>query len=239
MKKYLFLIGITIAFVLFACQKEEQVIVKKEASATATEDEPELVEQSDDDEVDELIEFILPDEKVMINLEMVPILNAYLHASQDRAKAVESMVLTPIQYNESYLYLLKFSCADKSCSYLLLNKKEGNQAYLVADIAQNNGIKLSQDHSKILLQFSRNVSNKMGTSTIVVVDIQKWELLSLTNSTNDLEVLNYQWPILDVNWIDNESIRVIIPEVREASSKQHSDENETPQKTQEIILSTD
>ncbi|WP_404452413.1 hypothetical protein LG329_18820 [Virgibacillus necropolis] len=238
MKKFVFLISLLL--LLVACQKEEQVIVKK-TTPKNTKENPELIEQSNknEDEVDEMIEFILPNEKVMINLEMVPILNAYLSAAHDPIRAVESMHLTPIHYDNSQLYLLEFSCVNETCSYLLLDKSDGNQAYLVADLALSKEIKLSPDNSKIFLQFNRDNLMALPLSNMIVIDIEEWELLPLTNITNEMDILDYQWPILAAEWIDNQSISVKIPDIVEPSSSLLSKWNEVKEATQEIILTID
>ncbi|ASN05937.1 hypothetical protein [Virgibacillus necropolis] len=233
MKKCILLFGLLL--LLIACQNEEQVIVKKKNVAPTTKENPELVEQSSKDEVDEMVEFILPEEKVMINLEMVPILNAYLSAAKDRAKAVESMHLRPVPYDNGHLYLLKFSCVNESCSYLLLNKNEGNQAYLVADLAQSSKITLSPDSTKILLQFNRVDST---LSNLVVINILEWELLPLRNATNEMELLDYRWPILTSEWIDNQTVSISIPALDEPSSNLLAEWNESGGATQEITLTT-
>lgn len=237
MKKYVFLIGLLL--LLAACQNEEQVIVKKKSTPQNSKEEPELIEQTNEDEVDEMIEFILPNEKVMINLEMVPILNAYLSAARDRSKAVEAMQLTPVDDANSHLYILEFSCVNESCSYLLLNKSEGNQAYLVADLAKLKEIKLSPDNLRIFLHFNRDDSIPVPLSNIVIIDIQKWELLSIKNMTNDMQVLDYHWPILTVEWIDNQSVSISIPAIVEPSSTIISKWYEVKGAAQEIKLTTD
>lgn len=239
MKKSIILFSLLL-LVLVACQKEEQVIVKKKTTPQSSKENPELIEQSNEDEVDEMIEFVLPDEKVMINLEMVPILNSYLKAAQDRGKVVESMQLTPIEYTtNSQLYLLEFSCVNDACSYLLLNKNEGNQAYLVADLAESKEIKMSSDHSKILLQFNRNDSMPMQLSDITVIDITNWELLQFENSTNEITVFDYRWPVLSADWIDNKNILLTIPAIDEPSSSLLSEWKKTSRPTQEIKLTLD
>ncbi|MFZ3579655.1 hypothetical protein [Virgibacillus sp. DJP39] len=214
MKKYLYLI---VLLFLAACQSEDQVIVKKETNQQNINDNPELVEKStSDEEVDEMIEFILPEEKVMINLGMVPILDSYLSASQDRKKSVESMVLTPIHIDNSHLYLLEFSCIVNSCSYLLLDKSEENQAHLVADLANLKGIKTSPDNTKLLLWFDRKSSSPVPLSNIVGIDTTDWKLLTYT-TPGERKILNYNLPILSAQWNDNDTISISIPSIDDTS----------------------
>lgn len=241
MKQCLLLTGLLFVLLLGACDKEEQVMVKEASSPQSTKEKPELIEQSDEekDEVDQIIEFILPEEKVMINLEMVPILEAYLKAAQNRNSIVKSMKLSPIDYGgDSQLYLLEFSCVNQSCSYLLLDKTDGNQAFLVADLAKIKEIKLSPDNSKVFLQFTRENSTTFPYGDIVVIDIVNWKLLSLTNNTNDLKVLDYQTSILEATWNDNESIAVTITATEKTAQAQLSEWKETENAAKEIILTT-
>ncbi|WP_099157892.1 hypothetical protein [Virgibacillus ndiopensis] len=207
-----------ICILLTACSKDEPVIVKKDAKAADPNEEPELVEQKSNEETDEFIEFALPDEKIMINLEMVPILNEYLYATKDRKKAIEKMKMLRIDAIERDIYLLEFSCKNGLCSYLLLDQSKENQAFLVADLAKSIQTKLSPDHSKILLQFNRETALPIPLSNLVVIDLKNWELVSLTNDTNEAKLLHYSWPIVTAEWLDNQTITAMIPTVSDPTN---------------------
>ncbi|MTW88049.1 hypothetical protein F3157_20865 [Virgibacillus dakarensis] len=239
MVKKIVLLLVVLAFIT-ACSKHEPVVVKKEANADPNEN-PELVEQNnDDDDTDEFIEFALPEEKVMVNLKMVPILNSYLEASANRAEAIKTMTILPIQAGNANLYLLEFSCSNDLCSYILLDQSKDNPALLVADLARTVQSKLSPDNSKILLQFNREASLPIPLTNLVVVDLVEWEQISLTNETNDLQVLAYHWPIITAEWTDDQTITVSLPDVTEPVNKllQQWQEAGKPITTIDLQLST-
>ncbi|MFB4169522.1 hypothetical protein [Virgibacillus sp. JSM 102003] len=214
---YIRLLCLSVLLLLAACS-EEPVIVQKDTKLVDPNQDPEFVEeQNEDEEVDQYIEFALPEEEVMINLEMVPILDAYLQATQSRQQALEKMNMFRISATDKNLYLLEFSCHDELCSYLLLDQTMDNQAYLVADLAKYIQAKVSPENTKILLRFNRNLKTPSPYSNIAVIDLEEWELLPLVNETNDKDLLNYKWPILAANWVDDDTISVFHPDITEPS----------------------
>ncbi|WP_164669220.1 hypothetical protein [Virgibacillus doumboii] len=220
---------------LAACTNEP-VLVKKDTPPEDPNKKPEIVEQQHDneEEVDEFIEFVLPDEKVMINLEMVPILNEYLHASQDRKKVIEQMSIDRMDVTGKSLYLLKFSCHNDICSYMLLDQTKDNQAYLIADLAKLIQMEVSLDETKILFHFDRNIQSPVPPSDIVVIELEKWEPVSLVNQTSDKEILDYKWPIITADWNEDQTISATIPDIGEPNLQQW---NESDQPTKRIEFS--
>ncbi|GAA0613754.1 hypothetical protein GCM10009001_33740 [Virgibacillus siamensis] len=209
-KKFL-LIGLLL---LTACS-EEPVIVKKEEPPKNADQDPEIVEQqsSDNKAADKFIEFALPDEQVMINLEMVPILNVFLKTVVNKDKAIADMDLTRINADSKNLYLLEFSCHNELCSYLLLDQSQKNQAYLVADMAQSMQIQLSPDDSKIMLHFNREQSLPVPLSDITVINLDEWKPVKLKNITTEEKLLGFSWPLISSFWVDNNTIEVLKPNV--------------------------
>lgn len=205
---------VLLLLLLNACS-EDPVIVKKDPSPVSASKEPEIVEQQsgDKEETDKFVEFALPDEQVMINLEMVPILNVFLQTAVNKDKAIEKMDLSRINTKNEDLYLLEFSCHKNLCSYLLLDQSQKNQAFLVADMAKSLQIQLSPDNSKILLQFNRKQSLPVPLSDIVVVDLTEWKLLELKNGDVEENLLDYNWPLISSYWLDNKTIEVFKPDI--------------------------
>lgn len=230
------LLCLSVLLLLTACS-EEPVIVQKDTKLVDPNQDPEFVEeQNEDEEVDQYIEFTLPEEEVMINLKMVPILDAYLQATQSRQQALDKMNMFRISATDKYLYLLEFSCQDELCSYLLLDQTMDNQAYLVADLAKYIQAKVSPDNTKILLRFNRKLKAPAPYSNIAVIDLEEWELMQLVNETNDKDVLNYKWPILSANWVDDDTISVSHPDITEASPENIEKWHESERQTMSIDL---
>ncbi|WP_174613079.1 hypothetical protein [Virgibacillus ihumii] len=208
------LLCIAILLLLTACS-EESVIVKKESTSEDAATDPEIVEQqnSNKKETDKFIEFALPDEQVMINLEMVPILNVFLQTAANKDKAIAKMDLTRINVDSKSVYLLEFSCHNKLCSYLLLDQSQKNQAFLVADMAQSEQVQLSPDNSKIMLHFNRKLSFPVPLSDIVVIDLDNWKPLKLKNVAAEEKLLDFRWPLISSFWVDNNTIEVFKPDL--------------------------
>jgi len=174
--------------------------------------EPEHVEEEADDDVEEYIEFFLDDEQVTINLPGLPILNNYLQGSSNRKQATEEMNLTRIYSDEEKIYLLEFSCNDSLCSYIILNQHRDNPSFLIADLARLSETKISPDTSKLLFLFERDSGPSEKLKNIVVIDIYNWNRLQLVNETTADPILDYKWPLNNVEWIDDDTISVNKPD---------------------------
>ncbi|MFD2761991.1 hypothetical protein [Lentibacillus juripiscarius] len=230
-----------LVLVLLAACNDEPAIVKKDDKPENPAKDPKIVEQeSDEQESKEFIEFTLPDEEVLINLEMVPILDAYLQGVENRDQTIEDMDMQHINADNRNLYLLEFSCTDGLCSYLLLDRTNKNQTYLVADLAKSVSIKLSPDSSKILFHFNREQS-ELPASNIVVFHLDKWKSMPLANVTGEEDVLDYTWTVLTAKWADNDRIKATIPDMDSRSDEaiQQWENNGRLTKEVEFTLDTD
>lgn len=183
-----------ILLILLTACTEEPVIMKSESPPENPNQEPEIVEEGNDSEedIEEYIEFALPEEEIMINLKLVPILDSYLQVAQNKEQAMEQMTLIPIQAADKTLYLLEFSCQQTLCSYLLLDQTEDNWAYLIADLAKLAQKTTSPDDTKLLFHFNREQASPPPFSDIVVIDLEKWEPITLHNQTEDEVMLDYK-----------------------------------------------
>lgn len=146
---------------------------------------------------------------------MVPILSEYLKGVSNRKQAINKMHLQRISAESHAIYLLEFSCVKDSCSYLLFYPTNEKLAYLVADIVKFNDFIFSPDESKVVLHFNRFHSIESNLDTVVAVDLESWKLLSLNNETGNDTILNYRWPFLSIEWLDNENITIATPDIIE------------------------
>ncbi|MFD1039043.1 hypothetical protein ACFQ3N_11680 [Virgibacillus byunsanensis] len=211
---------VCVFLLITACSESEPTVVKKETDPKNPNQEPELVEETKEDKTEEYIEFTLPDEQVMVHLEMVPILYEYIHATKNRQQAIEEMNMHRINVEETDLYLLEFSCHDELCSYLLLDQSKDNQAYLIADLAKLIQTKISSDSAKVLFQFNRtDTSLPLPLTDLVVVNLNQWEPVALINETNETVTLDYTWPIITVEWINDTTINALKPDIEEPTSE--------------------
>src|SRR5690606_20017294 len=182
----------------------------------------------------EFIEFKFNNEILRVNLKQIPILSAYLHAAEDRQSIIEQMDIQQLVNKEdSSIYLLEFSCLEGQCSYLLLDESSENTGLLVADLATFEQVMLSPEQSKLLLKFNRESTYEYPLSNAVVVDLENWKVLTLENEAITNNLFDFQWPILSVNWNDEETIFISIPDTLE-TNKEHPDN--TNNKVNEVIF---
>ncbi|GGA87694.1 hypothetical protein [Ornithinibacillus halotolerans] len=220
------LLGIILFLILLAaCSNSEPVIVKVDRQPNEEQSEPELVEEIRDEEVDEFIEFSLEDELLRVNLKQIPILDAFLQGSENRQEIIEEMNLERILNREDNdVYLLEFSCNNDQCSYLLLSQNTDNTGHLVADLATFANFSISPDESKLLLRFTRNSKEQYPLSNIIVIDIDKWTILTLHNETITNNIFDFNWPIISASWIDEETITISVPDgIHFESNNQETD----------------
>ena len=229
-----------LCFALFfvGCSSDEPVIEKKESSPDDNDDTPELIEETDGNDKVSFIEFPLSEEKVKVNLNMVPILNDYIEASASPQKDIHNMKLERVEHTDKKLYILSFSCHEDLCSYIILDRSGDNQAILLADIASLKKMSPSPDDTKLLLRFERETTLPLPLSDIVVIDTENWEKLEPENITDNTDPLEYSWPLLDADWSDDENIRVSKPDIDKPTEKGIKKWKETEQPEKEIILRT-
>src|SRR5699024_5236781 len=210
------------SFLLFlvACNSNQPAIEKKNSPPGDPDDSPELVKETNGDENVRYIEFSLVNEKVKVNLSMVPILNDFIEASANEEEVIQKMDIERVQNTEKELYILSFSCNNDLCSYIILDRKKDNQAILLEDIASLVQITPSPDDTKLLLQFERDTSLPLPLTEIIVVDTDNWEQLELENETNDMDLLEYTWPLLDAEWSDDEHILISKPNIKEPADEE-------------------
>lgn len=209
--------------ILAACSNEQPAIVKVETPPENTKDEPELIEEiTENEKVDEYIEFTLEEEVVRVNLNQIPILSSYLHAAKDRQRVIETMDFQHLlNKDDNDIYLLEFSCNQmEHCSYLLLDHNSENTDFLVADLAKYEEFILSPEETKLLIKFSRDTSQGYFVSNIVVIDLEEWTIMSLENDDITTNLLDFNWPILSVGWMDEESISISVPDALPTNTEQ-------------------
>ncbi|MFC3039923.1 hypothetical protein ACFOGI_06625 [Virgibacillus xinjiangensis] len=216
MRRLLFLI-LFLSLLASCSEDNEPAIVKQESAGSGI--QPELMEDEQEDETIEWIEFPLEDEQIIINLQAVPILKGYLAAAEYPNEKIKKMDLERI-HPELSIYLLEFSCTKELCSYLLLNPSESNKAFLLADMAIFEGMHLSPDEDRMAFEFSRTSFDR-SAADLIVMDINNWEKLPLLEKEGDKDVLEYQQILDHVRWIDNDHLRV-----ETADQMQTSSENE-------------
>lgn len=159
------------------------------------------------------IEFELEEENIVIDVRKVSILKELLNAQNNPDDAILDMNLEKFEINNETIFLLSFSCMNDRCSYLLFNEGQDKRTYLIADMAQFSHIIPSPDESRIAILFNRAIDDKLPVNNVVMFDILKWETLPLYNYELTDNILNYTWPIVSVEWVDDEHVSISVPEI--------------------------
>lgn len=146
------------------------------------------------------------------------------------------MNLLPIETLHSTIYLLEYSCNNDLCSYILLDQNKDKQSFLVADLAKMTQIKFSPNNKKFLLIFKRESIDSMSTTNVIIFDVEEWQRITLDPTINDLTLLNYKWPLTDVEWIDDNAITISKPMINELTEESITVWNELGNQTSNIIL---
>lgn len=150
------------------------------------------------------------------NLDSIPLLQRYLDASVNPDIEINRMKATTISYKDQKIYLIAYSCSAKNCSYILVNEQE-QKSQLVADIAIFQTVSFSPDETKLMLLFKRPEVHGVTRDAIVIVDLNSFEQLPLRNLSNEQTTLHFNYPILSSRWVDNNSVQIEIPMVKDTS----------------------
>lgn len=233
MRNFIRLAIFSVILLCIGCSNNEPVMTKLENQQSEPTENPELVEENgEENETNEFIDFFLPEERVSINLKMVPILEQYLYAVQDRERAVNNMNLFPIHTENNTLYLLEFSCKNESCSYILIDQSKDNPAYLVADLANFIQFEFSPNMEKIFFKFNRKTDFPISLTHIIIIDLNTWTKLQPHPASS----LNFSRPILDVSWVDDENISLVLPLISELTQENIQEWDRLNNPTETIIL---
>jgi len=183
-------------------------------AATAVEENDSSAEVKE--EVVEFIEFDVDGNDVVLDVHKIPILYEFLNGQKDQQLDVSDMELERIPLEHENIYTLSFSCVNERCSHLLLHQDQNKQTFLVADMAQYVNSHISPDETKIALHFNRSLgADTVTLSNLIIMDVKNWEVQPITNEETEISLLNYRWPFVAIEWLDNESIAISIPDLIE------------------------
>ena len=240
MKRVLFYLMISLFTV--ACSASETPAISHEETTSTETKKPEIIEsdleEDGDKEPEILLEFSLPNEQVTINLSGIPILKQFLSNLEDKQKEVENMQLIPIKFHDNNtIYLLEFSCFNASCSYLLLDQSEDGNSLLVADLAKLNNVIISPNNNNFVLLFERVDSNEKNILRHMPIVINRTEgVIYDIELPPEIDRLDYSWPIVDIDWKDESTLTVVLPDINEPSLEEIIAWEESEQHTKSFYI---
>ncbi|MDC3416560.1 hypothetical protein [Aquibacillus salsiterrae] len=215
-----------LAFLLAACSNETPAITKVESDETNKEQSPVLIEKEkeskSDEEVERSIEFNLPKEQVLINLDQVTILKQYLAGITNKRFEINQMQLSQVLDFES-LYLLRFSCRQDTCSYLLLDQDGDGRSFLLEDLTKLDKIQTSSDKEKLLFTFNRVEDEIENPSTkLLVMDLASWKPVPLVNEQFNGNLNTYQTNIANAEWKNDNTLSIKLENTAVAPPKENN-----------------
>lgn len=203
--KFLF---ICLLLFIVGCEKEEPPFVKIDSK----EENTQKVNTTQPKKERTSIKLQFEDQQIKINLNSVPILKEYITTSKDPEKLIQQMRIIPLNTSVLHIYLLEFSCVNTSCSYLLLNEQQDKKTVLLTDMASFIQSISSADQQKTLLHFQREGDYDIQNSKVIAVDMKDGKFMKITPERTDFK-LNYNWPLMDIEWGDDQTIHAKIPAV--------------------------
>lgn len=222
---------------LTSCSKEPPIIIQEETDTT-NESSIDIVEEYAAEEQFQFLEFTLSDHLISLNINKIPILNNFLINHNNKDQAIQEMQLIQILKDKfDSIFLLSFACQDSACSYVLINT-ETEYSQLLADQAKIIKINPSPEESYLLIQFERQLLNKDWlTNKLVIFDLEKWEEVILTLDDNNMTSLHsFRWPILNVEWISDDELKITLPDIDFPSTTTLADWNESEDKLEKTII---
>ncbi|QDP40014.1 hypothetical protein [Radiobacillus deserti] len=208
--------------ILSACSNSDQevAITKKSVKTDETvQEDPVLEDTSMDSEEEKMVlEFTLPNEQIIINLEHVPILSQFLRGVNDQKAVIRDMELIKLEVSKQPYYLLEFACYQERCSYLLLDQSGNGQSFLLTDLARYKQMAPSPDNTKMLFLFERKKTKNqttLFTHQVQIFDIEEWKPVKVETEEYSLD---YSLPILNASWENDEQIELSIADVSSLES---------------------
>lgn len=208
-------------FIITACSDDNEEAITK--ADYISEDPVNAAENEKDMDALEYIEFQHNEEQIIVDISKIPILHEFLRMHQHPQQAIRKMKLEKLELSLQDIYTLSFSCRNESCSYILLHQNQNKQATLVADMARFVSSYSSPDESKVALHFIRHGAETIPLSSLVVFDIVEWKPLSITKGETAPNILNYSWPFLSVEWLDEKNIAIAIPDLIEPNKESYDE----------------
>lgn len=188
----------------------------QENDEISAEENPEWMDADIEHPAEEVV-FQIGEENISLALMDIPIIHAYLQGQKNPNQAISNMELEKLETGQQPLFILHFSCYAGHCSHLLIDKNQLESAFLVADLARYETSSLSPDKTKVALQFTR-LGETVPLSNIVVFDVNRWMPLSLMNEEKENK-LGFKWPIITMEWQDDESLAISYPDLIEPSKE--------------------
>src|SRR5690606_28534671 len=93
---------------------------------------------------------------------------------------------------------------------------QGISSVALRDLTTFDSYYFSPDESHVMFHFKRDNGLEELTSHLQVVNIDKMEIVNLKNDDLEKDVLNYNYPITNIEWLENNAIQMEIPSYTES-----------------------
>ena len=199
----IFLIILTL-LLLCSCNETNSLIANEEINNQ---------QQPTSNELDQQITLKYENGDFTFNAKELPDIYNYLKNSEDLQLEVDRMKLDFIKnINQTNYYILKYSCGTKLCNNLLVrehNKKLDSILLSESSIFQE--IFISPKSNYIAFLFVVN-EGAVIRNDLIVVDTSSLQKKSI-NTSNGEKLKPFFWPIKDVEWVDDNRLKIDIPDI--------------------------
>lgn len=148
-------------------------------------------------------------------LEDIPILQNYISGSSTPKLDIQRLTATSvIQDEHKQVILLHFSCGNKMCSHILVEKE--NEKITSINVEESSifqTTKITDDQYYLGIKFGRNEGN-INFNNIVLIDLKTFKVVPFQESN----YLNYSYPILSYRFYDK-SVILTIPDINKPTKE--------------------
>ncbi|SET93421.1 hypothetical protein SAMN05421676_11168 [Salinibacillus kushneri] len=224
MKRWVLFMSMMLIFI--GCSENEE---NQELDVTDNKENTEQTEEAKALPETLSIPVMTKENSVTIHLENAPLLGHYLSTAKDDVNEIgqtfRAQLLT--EETDDALYMMSYACQGEEsiCSYLLVEKgKEEESVIPLTDLASFVSYQLSPDQEKIMLYFERVINGKKKHH-IQVVDLYEHKILSLNNEDLTEQVLDYNYSIESMEWVDTNKIKIRVPSSIHFDEKKKNTDN--------------
>ncbi|ANY66507.1 hypothetical protein BBD42_08580 [Paenibacillus sp. BIHB 4019] len=148
-------------------------------------------------------------EKVELAIGDIPLYKEYLGLQADVADIEKEVERTQVETldiaDQERFILLKYNCANKQCSTILV--KESNSGLVSVGLADGifQDYKLSPEKNRLLLRFGYNEGGQVVRHVLFAVDLVRMKVIPYERAElAKVYMFTPTWPIPDYEWVDND-----------------------------------
>ncbi|MCP8615784.1 hypothetical protein [Salirhabdus salicampi] len=156
----------------------------------------------------------LPADGQMLNVtpQDVPMLYTFLTSAEEPLKEIQKLRIKSLKrnYDGPPIYLLSYACKRNApyCSHIVIqDNKERKLSVPTADFTQFDQYAFSPDKNTLLVKFKRLNKEDKIRHHVIAIDLKKMDIIPLKHPKLTIDIFNYQYKIVHLNWESNNRIK--------------------------------